>query len=712
MEVKVVFAALVALVALPGNQASLGVLSNALQAFSCGCGCRFYDVGTCETRVKKECETTYQNKCNPVYTKKCNAVPRKECKTTYWNKCEKNQVCKTSYTKKCTKVPNKTCKTVQDKKCHQIPKKECQTKYTKKCKSTPKKNCKTVYQQKCTKQPVQNCKNEQVCHTTYKEECKPTYNYQQSCKSIPQQKCGYKKKCSTSYKENCKDIPKQECHTTYDKKCKDIPHEKCHTTYTEQCESIPKQLCQTTYSQSCKDVPHQNCKWVKDCKKVPEEKCWTVKDIKCHQVSSTSCHKVPNKKCWKVHVKKNRYVKRKECQKCNRWQEKYTTKQKKNNCKLVPRQECRTIYFNDCKKIPQKSCKTKYRNNCKKVQNCETKYNTHCEKPKPTYGKPTYGAPKEVCTQVPYEKCHYSKKCDKVPYEQCSTKYRNQCKKVPQQKCVTLKDLKCTPVWVEVPKTRNKKSCSWGGRKHQDKFCYRRSDYDVLLDAASDYETNIQYIDRIMEDPVDFIETFPANYDGSPNITMDQAGREVTPKHFQENPGFYPQADMAPPPSRGFIPPTMPPMFSGVAQTTPVYRPQGAPKAPAYDPFVRPNPLEFAAAQGQVVVKERPGPALHDLPSPDLTRNTPIVKRQPQQKFFPKESKTQDENNGFMNDPVPFTSSIGSLHNGASRPERSESKTQVQEDFESSFRPGFSQFGNFGPGQTNGRTVWGAPAET
>ena len=77
---------------------------------------------------------------------------------------------------------------------------------------------------------------------------------------------------------------------------------------------------------------------------------------------------------------------------------------------------------------------------------------------------------------------------------------------------------------------------------------------------------------------------------------------------------------------------------------------------------------------------QRPGPALHDLPSPDLTRNNPIVKRQPQQKFFPKESKTQDENNGFMNDPVPFTSSIGSLHNGASRPERSESKTQVRDN--------------------------------
>lgn len=75
---------------------------------------------------------------------------------------------------------------------------------------------------------------------------------------------------------------------------------------------------------------------------------------------------------------------------------------------------------------------------------------------------------------------------------------------------------------------------------------------------------------------------------------------------------------------------------------------------------------------------QRPSPALHDLPSPDLTRNTPIVKRQPEQKFFPKEAKTQEEeNNGFMNDPVPFTSSLALLHNGSSRPERSEAKTQV-----------------------------------
>jgi len=223
-----------------------------------------------------------------------------------------------------------------------------------------------------------------------------------------------------------------------------------------------------------------------------------------------------------------------------------------------------------------------------------------------------------------------------------------------------------------------------------------------------------------MEDPVDFIETFPANYDGSPNVTMDQAGREVTPRHFAQNPGFYPQEDMVAPPNRGFIPPTMPPMYSGVAHTTPVYQPRGAPKAAAaYDPFVRPNPLEFAAAQGQVVVKESPSPALHDLPSPDLTSANHVVKRQPQQKFFPAQAKTE-ENNGFMNDPVPFASGLGNLQTGSSsRPERSETKSQVQEDFESSFQPGFTQFGNFGPqlghfgpAQTNGRTVWGAPAET
>ena len=36
--------------------ATIDIIGEALQAFACGCGCKFYDVGTCETRVKTECE--------------------------------------------------------------------------------------------------------------------------------------------------------------------------------------------------------------------------------------------------------------------------------------------------------------------------------------------------------------------------------------------------------------------------------------------------------------------------------------------------------------------------------------------------------------------------------------------------------------------------------------------------------------------------------
>ena len=64
--------------------------------------------------------------------------------------------------------------------------------------------------------------------------------------------------------------------------------------------------------------------------------------------------------------------------------------------------------------MPFEECGTSYKNSCKNVRNCETKYQTKCQKAKPAYGKPSYGAPKEVCTQVPYEKCSNSKHCTKV----------------------------------------------------------------------------------------------------------------------------------------------------------------------------------------------------------------------------------------------------------------------------------------------------------
>ena len=44
---------------------------------------------------------------------------------------------------------------------------------------------------------------------------------------------------------------------------------------------------------------------------------------------------------------------------------------------------------------------------------------------------------------------------------------------------------------------------------------------DDFLDDHCGLKTLLT-LTMIIEDPVDFIETFPANYDGSPNVTMDQ----------------------------------------------------------------------------------------------------------------------------------------------------------------------------------------------
>jgi len=511
-------------------EATLDIIGSALQAFACGCGCQFYDVGSCETRVKTECEVTYANVCNPVYENKCQTIPKKNCKTEYKDECTYTKQCSTSYKKECKKVPNQSCKTVYDKKCHQIPKKNCKTVYNQKCKKVPKQNCNTVYDKKCTKVPKQNCKNEQVCKTTYTQKCKPSYNYGQTCENIPKQNCHYQKKCSTTYEQKCSNVPRQQCHTTYDQQCQSVPKQQCHTTYDQQCESIPKELCQTTYSQSCKDVPQQNCKNVKNCVKVPEQKCWTTKELKCHKESKTACKKIPNKKCWKVHIKKNRYVKRKQCQKCNRKKETYYTKVTRNNCKVIPRQECRTFYVNNCKKEPYQECGTVYKKKCGYEKQCTTKYHQHCEKPKPVYGAPTsYGPPKEKCKSVPVEKCNNVQKCNKVPSQQCSTKYRNNCKKVPQEKCRTVKELKCNPYQVDVPKSRTITSCSWPPKKHHDQFCTRRSDSDVFLTDGSEYSQTLQYEDEFLETPIDFVETFPVHYDGSPNITITPDGKQAFP---------------------------------------------------------------------------------------------------------------------------------------------------------------------------------------
>ena len=369
-----------------------------------------------------------------------------------------------------------------------------------------------------------------MCKTTYEKKCKPAYNYGQTCEDIPKQSCSYEKKCTTSYVDTCKDVPKQECKTVYDKKCENVPKQECKTTYDQRCEKYPKELCTTSYKESCKDIPHQNCKNVKNCVKIPEQKCWKTSEVKCTKVPEKVCHKVPKKNCWKVAIKKNRYVKKKQCQKCQRDKETFYVKSNRQNCKNVPRKECRTLYYNDCKKVPYNDCKTVYTEKCGYKKKCRTEYELRCTKPKPAYNAPpSYGAVKEQCENIPSEKCWNEKQCTQEPSQKCSVKYNESCNKVPREKCSTVNELKCEKYTVDVPNTKIRTSCYWPAKHHQDRFCSRSSDYDIVLDAGSDYSPDVEYLGAELQDRIDFLGVFPVNYKGSPNETLGKDGRRVYP---------------------------------------------------------------------------------------------------------------------------------------------------------------------------------------
>ena len=59
----------------------------------------------------------------------------------------------------------------------------------------------------------------------------------------------------------------------------------------------------------------------------------------------------------------------------------------------------------------------------------------------------------------------------------------------------------------------------------------RRSDTDVFLDEASEYDHSGEYLDGYMETPVDYVETFPDNFKGSPNLTVTPDGRRFRPQY-------------------------------------------------------------------------------------------------------------------------------------------------------------------------------------
>merc|ERR1719211_784425 len=86
----------------------------------------------------------------------------------------------------------------------------------------------------------------------------------------------------------------------------------------------------------------------------------------------------------------------------------------------------------------------------------------------------------------------------------------------------------------------------------------------------------------------------------------------------------------------------------------PIYSQQ---QPPTYDPFVKRNPLEFAAAQGNLAVTEVTSP---DLGGGPPGSRAPVVEHTTKPKFFPGEAQSQDR--GFM--PEVFTT-FGTLQQGA-----------------------------------------------
>ena len=239
---------------------------------------------------------------------------------------------------------------------------------------------------------------------------------------------------------------------------------------------------------------------------------------------------MPKQNCWKVAVKKNRYVKKKYCQKCRKDKQKYYVKTTKTRCELVPRQECRTVEHEQCQEVPYEDCHTRNKDQCTYEKQCRTDQQLKCEKPKPGYNSaPTYGAVKDICTNVPVQKCWKEKRCRQVPDHQCATRYNRKCHKVPSQKCRTVKDKHCTPYTADEPKTHETKTCYWPQRYSDDRFCTRRSDDDVLLDAGTEYSEDVEYLGVELLDQIDYLSVFPGDYTGNPNETHPAAAATQHP---------------------------------------------------------------------------------------------------------------------------------------------------------------------------------------
>jgi len=272
---------------------------------------------------------------------------------------------------------------------------------------------------------------------------------------------------------------------------------------------------------------------------------------------------------------------------------------------------------------------------------------------------------------------------------------------------------------VEVPKTKVIATCHWPPKKHHDQFCTRRSDTDVFLTDGTDFNPSVEYDDTIIDARIDYVETFPGSYEGTPNMTVTHDGQEVYPQVAS-----FPEADIV------------------------EYSPQD-------ETFFPGSEIELSQNQHNLAVAG----IFEEVDSPNLQRHKNSRIEEPES-FFPENAKSKDHSNNPLPD---FASNHGGdfksfgqklpgqseqsgttalilseldatafdrSDKGVEDSEESGTETKsgggnlrqayngdsesgmdgFKEDFESSFNPGFSNFGNF-EGDPKVTWLWGSKTE-
>jgi len=184
-----------------------------------------------------------------------------------------------------------------------------------------------------------------------------------------------------------------------------------------------------------------------------------------------------------------------------------------------------------------------------------------------------------------------------------------------------------------------------------------------------------------MDTPVDYLEFFPADYLGNPNITITPDGRRFSPKKVRNEVDYF-EDD-----------------YHGSYDSSSDLQTYTAPSS---------QESAFKIIESPDLSKATPSESFSREESSDY-----FSTNEDTGSFFPDQAKTQDTH-GFGD----FEQKLGLVKKDVDKEEElpnkvieendddDESFGSMKADFESNFNPGFSNFGNFG-GQSYSTMSWG-----